>query len=397
MTAPAVSTASAPAPSATSFEQDVGEFFGDFSGGGETPEPETSAAGTTPAEPATGTEDGAGTAEPKAGDDAADQLSEGPTPDAAAPVVEDDPFKDSTPASYVVNGQTVTTDDIRVFKEGGAVIRPESLPNVLSKLAERDQLSERVTISDSKYNTLAKATEWVDQSSGKTYTGPEAAIELRIGNASMFAENQLIVQAITDPDILARCLTTAMGADGKERVVFSESALNDLKREVALQQREIAATLRDHYKTVIAEASKPQPAPINYESIAPSLVKQIADASKLDASVLSPEDLKVLAEQLPFHTKDGLASVAWQNLAKRMMTAGAASKASAVSIASSTEKATKDAQARMAQAARGVKPLAPKPVAKPTVVSPQSERSQNEGDAFDSLLSSGAAAMRIAQ
>jgi hypothetical protein len=154
MTAPAVPTDQTTAPSATSLEQDLGQMFGDYSAAESRRNPTDSAAGTTPAEPAEGTEpepmtDGRARSRrvPTRPRRRAMGLPQTPLPRAA----EDDPFKDTTPAQYVVNGQPVPVEDIRVFKEGGAVIRPESLPNVLAKLAERDTLSERGAARDAEY------------------------------------------------------------------------------------------------------------------------------------------------------------------------------------------------------------------------------------------------------
>jgi hypothetical protein len=376
---------------------DIGRMLGDYVPDDvESPEPDTtSAAGTTPAEPATGTETETPAADGAAGDAAAPDASDGTTPDTptASAADETDPFADTTPATFTVNGQSVTNEGIRVFKEGGAVIRPDALPDVLQKLSERESLQARNHSQSLEYQTLAKATEWVDQSSGKTYTGPEAAIEMRIGNASLFAENQLLVQAITDPEILARCLTTAKGADGVERVVFSPDAIEDLKREVSLQQRELASKLREYYKGVMAEAAKPAPAPIDYPKATDSLITALAADAKLDASVLTPGDRTLLAKQLPFHIKDGLASVEWQELVKDRIQERVAHKTNAAQIASTTADATKKGLANMAAAARGVKPNQ-RPVAPVAPPKPVDDRAKNESDIFDSMLFSSAAALR---
>lgn len=406
MTAPAVPTASETAPSATELEQDLGQMFGDYSSSGESPEPDASAAGTTPAEPAPGTEPEPNATEPEGGADAPETPGDGTTPAAAPEAIEDDPFKDTTPAQYVVNGQTIPVEDIRVFKEGGAVIRPESLPNVLAKLAERDTLSERVRTRDAEYTTLSKVSEWTDQSSGKTYTGPEAAIEMRIGNAALFAENQLLLSHLTDPAKLRDLLTTepvfdaqgraVLDANGQpaERVILNPQAIDALKRENALTAREAANAIRDHYKTVVAQASKPEAAPIDFASVTPGLIQAIAKESTLDASVLTPADKQMLAKQLPFHIKDGLASVEWQELVKDRIALRAEQKTASLKLVSSTTDAVKKGQAAMAAAARGVRPTPKAPAAPPRPVSPHQERMQNEGDAFDAMERASAAAIR---
>ena len=387
-------TAAPERSSATALESDLGQMFGDFTSPDESPEPDASAAGTTPVEPAAGTEK-----EPE-GEEApvtTEQPSEGTTPD-AAPVVDEDPFKDTTPGEYIVNGKPVTVEDIRVFKEGGAVIRPEALPNIYSKLAERDQLAERVRARDTEYQTLSKATEWTDQD-GKSYTGPEAAIEMRIANAGLFAENQLLVSSILQSEDLQALLTTKQVADGnggvREVVIFRPDVIKDLQRENALQQRELTATTRDHFKGVLAEASKSAAPAIDFAAATPQLVSQIAETLKLDATALTAADRQLLADLLPDHVKNGQASLKWQKLAATMMKDRAAQKASATSLVSTTEKATKDAQARMAAAARGVKPASrPATPVAPKKPNPVVEHMADEGVLFDSMISAGAKAMR---
>lgn len=341
--------------------------------------------------------------------------SEGTPPDAAASASEtaadDDPFKDTTAATYVVNGQSIPVEDIRVFKEGGAVIRPEALPNVLSKLAHRDTLERKEREASQQFQTLAKATEWTD-SEGKQYTGPEAAIQLRIGNAALFAENALLVRELIESQDLQSMLTTAPvvdaqgrqvnGPDGKplERVVFRREAIDGLRRESSLQKRELEGKIRDHYKGVLEKAAA---SPVDYTVEAPLLIAQVAKEAKLDPAVLTPQDRETLADLLPDHVKDGEASVKWQKLATRMMQDRAAQKASTTTLVSTTAKATKEAANRMAAAARGVKP---KPgvnratsttTTKPAPPTAQQEREANEGAMFDSMLSAGASAMRAAR
>lgn len=379
--------------SAPTLGDEVGEFFGDYThSSGETPDPDpTSAAGTTPAEPATGPD----TETPEAPVVAA--ASDGTTPD--TPTADVDPFAETTPATFTVNGKTITNEGIRVFKEGGGVITPDALPDVLNKLSERESLFERNRAQSTEYQTLSKVMEWTDPSSNTTYTGPEAAIQMRIGNAALLGENQLLVDHLTDPDKLWSLLTTEMVPDGKggtrERVIIKPTALRSLQIENENRSLKSASLIREHYKGVIAESSKGQAAPIDYPATATALVGQIATASKLDASVLTPADKAMLAKQLPFHTKEGLASLEWQELVKDRIAERIAQKANTQSVVSATEKATKEGQARMAAAARGVKPKQA-PTTAPTVrpPSPTQERQQNEGDAWDIAERAAANAMR---
>lgn len=404
-TGPAAPAASADVSSAPSeFEAGVGELFGDFtSSGGESPEPEsTSAAGTTPAEPAAGTDSETGTPDAAAGDDATRGASDGTTPETppADATAELDPFADTTPLTFVVNGQPMTNEGIRVFKEGGAVIRPEALPDIQNRLAERESLFARNRAQSVEYQTLAKALEWTDDA-GKTFSGPEAAIELRITGAGLFAENKLLVDTLTDPTRLASILALEDVPDGKggvtQRIVVNPDALKTLQRENSLQQRELTAQIRDHYKGVLAEASKPQAPAIDFTAEAPRLIGAIATTLKLDVSLLTAGDRKILSEALPDQTKNGLASVVWQGWVKDRLQDRAQQKAASTTLVESTTRAAKEGAVRMAAAARGVKQT-PKPVVvAPKVPTPQQERATNEGELVDLLLSSGASALRTAR
>lgn len=390
-----VTEASAETSSAT-LGQEVGELLGDYQTPDvETPESEdASAAGTTPAEPATETAD-----EDLSTDGATAAESDGTTPDTPTVTASDeaDPFADTTPLTFTVNGQQLTNEGIRVFKEGGAVIRPEAVADIQNRLSERESLFERNRAQSQEYQTLSKVLEWHDPSSNKTYTGPEAAIEMRIGNAALLAENQLLVEYLTDPDKLYSILATEQVPDGnggmRERIVLSPDALKSLQTQNELRQLKSAQALRTHFSGILSQASQPQAAPVNYERVTPELVNQIATASKLDASVLTASDKALLAKQLPFHIKDGQASVEWQELVKDRIQERTSQKANVQSVVSATEKATREGAARMAAAARGVRP-ARRPTAPVKPTTPENTKTQSEADLWDLTERASARAMR---
>ena len=391
MPVPETAAPVAPESSATAFEQDLGEMFGDFSGGGETPEPTDEAAGTTPAEPADGAAEPGSETAPAAD---ATPASDGTTPDAQADA-EADPFTDTTAASYMLNGQPVSVEDIRVFKEGGAVIRPESLPNVLSKLAERDTLSGEVRTAKQQYDTLSKVSEWTG-SDNKTVSGPEAAVERIVAHAAVLSENELIVsQVLQSPDLYAAGFLI-VHPENPNAVIFNPAAIKQLQTQNELRQLKASQAIRDHFKTVISQSSQSQPAPINFETAAPQLVKLVADQSKLDASSLTAGDRAMLAKQLPYHLKGGLASLDWQEMVKERIQLRTEQKSSSQKLVSSTEDATKKGLANMAAAARGMKPKLV--VSAPaTPVSPQNERLKNEGDLYDQMERASARSIRSAR
>lgn len=380
-------------PSAPSLESHVSDLLGglDYSSS-VTPEPdESSAEGTTPSEPDAGTEPGT---EDAAADQTQAAASDGTTPATPTETEPEDPFADTTPATFKVNGRDVTNEDIRVFKEGGAVIRPDALPAVLNKLSERESLFERNRAQSVEYQTLAKAVEWTDPESKKTYAGPEAAVEMRIGNAKLLAENTLLVQTLTDPARLASILTVEKGPDGLERITVSRQALANLQTQNELQQMKSEQLLRSHFQTVLAQAAQSAPQPIDYTAATTSLITDLAAAEKLDASVLTAQDKALLAKQLPFHTKDGQVSLEWQELVKDRIADRTAQKQNAVKLASTTADATKKGLANMAAAARGVKPAA-KPVT-PTAPPkpPVNPKVQAESDSWDIMERAASSAMR---
>lgn len=393
MTAPQTDAAPEAAALAETFTNEVNEYFGDHAPARE-PDEAPPSEGTPPAaaDPAPDTAKEADA--PDGGAEVEPKPSEG-TPPAAAT---DDPWKDAVPATYVVHGKTIPVEDIKVFPQGGAVIAPESLPNILAKLAERDTLSERVRTRDAEYQTLSKVTEWTDPE-GKQFTGPEAAIELRIRATELLAENQLLVEHLTDPDKLYSLLTTELVPDGKggqvERVILSPKALLSLQTQNELRNLKASNAVREHYKGVMA-AQTPE-TPVDFVAIAPDLIQRVATEAKLDASVLTASDKTMLAKHLPFHTSKGLASREWQDLVKDRIQDRLSQKSSAKTVVDTTTKAVKEGQARMAAAARGVK----KPVAAPVVPvkkpTQESERATNQSDAWDMLEQASARTMRSAR
>ncbi len=244
--------------SATPFEASVGELFGDYSSGGESPELTDEETGTTPETPAAGAENETGSATAEtATPDGTTTTSDGATPDAAT-AADANWLTETTAAQYVVNGVSIPVEDIRVFKEGGAVIQPEALPNVLSKLAERDQLTERVRTREQEYQTLSKVSEWTGPDN-QTVTGPQAAIERIVAHAAVLAENQLLVDEIlSSPDLhAAGLLTTKVLPDGKggtyEAVVFRPDAIKALQTRNELQQLKASSAIREHYGKILKD------------------------------------------------------------------------------------------------------------------------------------------------
>jgi hypothetical protein len=92
-----------------------------------------------------------------------------------------------------------------------------------------------------------------------------------------------------------------------------------LQRENALTQRESPRSDPRSLKGVISEASKPQPAPIDYPTATPN--RLVADIAKLaNARRIGPDagrSKAMLAKQLPFHIQNGWPRSPGRTLAKR--------------------------------------------------------------------------------
>jgi hypothetical protein len=430
MTVPAAPVASSDSSSATPLENDVGAMFGDFGSSSDEESPvsgTTSAAGTTPAEPTpeTATEPSAGTE--AAGTTATPAPSDGTTPSAATALpAEDDPFKDTTPATYVAQGRTVPVEDIRVFKEGGAVIRPEALPNILSKFAERDNLYEQNRAQYDQVKDYERLSEWKTQGEdGKEQivSGRAGLIGMRTGFAQLEASFNTMIAALR-PDAQGnfRILSDLVDAEPPSaqypqgRIIVNQQALDNLLTRAELAEARATETVRSR----LAEITQPPnpnagrsaapattPDSLALQAEAPRIIELAAKESGADSKLLNDKDKAFLSQQLPRYVRtvteddrandyklkvgspivDGAFTQVVKDRVELRKEVAATSQA--------TEKATKEGQARMAQAARGVKPA--KPQATTQVVTtppPGEERATSEGELFDSVLRSSSRALR---
>jgi hypothetical protein len=422
MTVPAAAVASSDSSSATSLENDVGAMFGDLPSSSDEESPEsgtTSAAGTTPAEPTpeTATEPSA-TTEP-AGATATPLPSDGTTP-AAAPVLpaEDDPFKDTTPATYVVQGKSIPVEDIRVFKEGGAVIRPEALPNILSKLADRDNLSEQNRAQYDQVKDFERLSEWKqtgEDGKEQILQGRDGLIGMRTDFDSLKASFDTFIEVLKpQADGSYPLLEALVSVDDKGRIVANPGFVNQLLERANNAEFRAKVNVRER----VAQISRPQTQtsgrsaetatqldPVALRAEAPGVLQLIAQQEGVDTKLLTADDQKFLADQFPrfvrpiteeerrdpnnrsqTHITDG----AFTQLVTRQV----ALRKEIAATSQATEKATKEGQARMLQAARGVKPSRPE-ATPPVVPTPPSEdRAASEGELFDSSLRSASRALR---
>jgi hypothetical protein len=397
-------------------------MFGDFgtSEGDESPESgPTSAAGTTPAEPTpeTATEPSAAT-EP-AGATATPAPSDGTTP-AAAQVLpaEDDPFKDTTPATYVALGRSVPVEDIRVFKEGGAVIRPEALPNILSKLAERENLHEQNRAQYDQLKDFERLSEWKTQGEdGKeqTLTGRDALIASRSDFDSLKASFDTFIPILQPAaDGSYPLLEALVQVDDKGRIVANPAIVSQLLERANNAEFRAKVNVRER----VAQISRPtqtsgrsaetatQLDPVALRAEAPRVIQLVGQQEGVDTKLLTADDQKFLGDQFPrfvravteeerrdpnLRNQTHITDAAFAQLVARQV---ALRKEMATSV-QVTEKATREGQARMAAAARGVKPAKPQtPTAPEKPTPPVEERAASEGELFDTIVRSGSRALR---
>lgn len=382
---PVGTAAPAESGSGSTLDAEVGALFGDYV---ETPaSPESSDTGTTPATPPADAAPSGETAPALDSDTAA--ASDGTTPD--APTDADDPWKDTTPAQYFVGGQPVLSEDIRVFKEGGAAIRPEALPNILSQLAERATLSTRVKQQEQDSKSLAPLTEWTPldaegKPTGEPLTGLKGLEAFHVDHAVAQAELSVFRDLLSDPAKLVGLLIK----DG-DQVVFDPSAVRQWNAELKAATTEARYATRDKIGARISEASRPEAQPVDYAAEAPNIIRAAAGA---DLDKLTPDDVKLLSGQLRFYHRQGTSKIdgAFGELVQDRI----AQRKQLATVTQTVSDATRDGQARMLAAARGVKP-ATKPATTTPRPNPVAERVENESNLYEQMERAGAAAMRASR
>ena len=421
MTVPAAAVASSDSSSATSLENDVGAMFGDFASSSDEESPEsglTSAAGTTPAEPTpeTATEPSAAT-EP-AGATATPAPSDGTTPAAEQALpAEDDPFKDTTPATYVVEGRSIPVEDIRVFKEGGAVIRPEALPNILSKLADRDNLDKQNRAQYDQVKDFERLSEWKqtgEDGKEQILSGRDGLIGMRTDFDSLKASFDTFITVLQPAaDGSYPLLEALVSVDDKGRIVANPAIVNQLlerannaefRAKVNVRER-VAQISRPTPSSGRSEATATQLDPVALRAEAPRVIQLVGQQSGVDTKLLTPDDQKFLSDQFPSFVRPiteeerrdpsnrnqtHITDAAYAQLVTRQV----ALRKEIAATSQATEKATKEGQARMLQAARGVKSARPQTTPPALQTPPSEERAASEGELFDAVLRSGSRALR---
>lgn len=419
-----------------SLAEHVGQMFGDvdLSDNDEPGDSDTTAdaAGATPAEHATdtadpnqpeGTEPGKQDSEELADATSAD-ADQAPDPDkeVSAETPEADPFEGSEPFTYTVNGETRTFDGIRVFGNDGAVVKAEALPDLMRRLGERDNLFETNKAQYQKVQQLERLSEWnVEGEDGKvqSYGGQEGLVMMRVQAGRLGAELHTLASIFhKDANGQYPRLASIITVDENGSIVPDPNALQHLITESDLAgiraEQEIKGLLSKLTSTERAAASQDFSVSSSPEALsqlqsqAPALIDQAAKSAGLDAKVLTEKDRSFLSNQLPRYVRTvtdqdrmsnpslrvggPIVDSSFMDVVKDRVELRAESTRTVKDVTQSVTKASTENAARLAAAARGMKPAQQITQRRPA---PKQEPEESDHDQlWASLEKSGAAALR---
>lgn len=404
----------APAPVDTSppLADVVGQMFGDvesFGSSGESAELPASDAGTTPAPETPETAPDA--AAEHAGTTPADAAS-----DPAAPAESDDFLKDAKPLPYTVDGEEKSFEGITYLgPDRGAFITPENLAKVQDRLQQADRLyaQDQARYRDTQqlkaeHQALTKLTEWsyTNRDGQKvTVTGPQAMAAREADVARTKAANAVFASVFAQGMDLSNMLREVRNSDGSVSIVWSDEAINVLKREAALSEKEAVFGVRSRFAEIANRpAEVAAPAPLTDQQLtdlAPQAVEIAATFAKItDLSEESKQTLALMAPRyIRLSTPEELRQQpdiavrvderAFAPVVQRIH----ASQKNVASAAQSAAEAAKQNAASLAAAAAGKRP-APRPGVQPQ---PQAQQTPNEDPAVSAWAArerAQAAAMR---
>ncbi len=381
-------------PGAIPFEDFVNENLGyAFVGGSETP---PAAGGDTPA-PATGTTPAAGTegnapAE-RAGDTPADATVAAPDTNALVPPAqaEGDPLEGATGFAYVVNGQSRQTDDIRVLKDGGAIILPEAFPKIAQRLSERDHYFEQNRDLYAKQQEFERLSSWqIPGADGKLtdVKGRDGLVALHSDFARETSAGQVVLDLLTSKGLNGYLHTAEDG-----RIVLSPAGTEYLRTQIENAQfRALQAT-----SARMGELSKPAaptaPAPMAPErvmALAPGVIDHALTEAGLPVALLTAQDRQILGAQMSrFLAVENGAQVVDRQFAALVKQMAEMRKETASNTTAVTEAAKANA-ARIAAATRAPA----RPGARPAAPNAATQREDDQDAAWDLRFNAAASAMR---
>ncbi len=420
-----------------SLAEHVGQMFGDvdLSDNDEPGESDSTAdaGGATPPEHATetvdpnqpeGTEPGK-EVDKEPGDATSPGADQEPDPDKAAETQSDadDPLAGATPFTYTVNGETRTFDGIKVLGEDGAIVDAKALPDLMRRLGERDNLYETNQAQYQRVQDLERLSKWdvTDEKGNLThsYEGQEGLVQMRVQAGRMAASLHTMMSVFQkDANGQYPKLASIITVDEAGNVVPDQTALQHLITESELSEiraeQEIKSLLSKLTSTERAAASQDfsgvsSPEALSQlQSQAPALIDQAAKSAGLDAKVLTEKDRSFLGNQLPRYVRTvterdrmsnpslklggPIVDASFMDVVKDRLELRAESAKTVQDVTQSVTKASNENAARLAAAARGVKPTTQNTQRRPE---PKQEPEESEQDQlWASLVSSGAAALR---
>lgn len=325
-----------------------------------------------------------------------------PVPAATDAPVVDDPFKDATPFSYTVDGQSRTFEGIKVLGKDGAWVEPDALERLQRQLGERDHLYER---SQSEYRTrqqLDAVTSWTvkdAQGHDRTLTGTEGAIELRVAYGKALAENEALVKALTDPAVFQSIVSYQRQADGTVVAAPKMVELRNLLTQVELSEMRTEQSIRSHFTQALQQMSQPQQGTPDVASAAPAIIQQAAgnaiasltaqDRQFLKAQMATYVRATTPAERQQLRGQTHIVDAAFETLVKDRI----AMRAEMARTATTAADAAKQNAARIAAARGGKPPATARPTA-PTQPPVRAQRAQN-ADAVFSMAERAASGLSL--
>lgn len=316
--------------------------------------------------------------------------------DAAVPSKDsdDDPLKDATPFTYIVNGQERTAEGIKRLGAHGAIVEPDYLDKLASRFSERDQLYEADRVNRQKLQEFERLTEWRTKDEK---TGAETVLNGARGiEAQRVQAGRALAALSTITAAFQQSPMALIAQDAEGNVVWDQVALQHLITRSELGEMRAEQAVKHHLSTLA-------------QSVQETATRQATDAElpgKLWAAAetqwaaqhpeLTPEDKNFLASQVPRYMRQatpeehraGLGTVvldpSFYAVIKDRAELRASAATSAKTAADAATKATRENAARLAAAAQGAKrttqPLRPSaPVKQPT---PAQQRASDSEQAW---------------
>lgn len=379
----------------TPLSEYIGTAFGDYSS--ESVEPSTSdesgdAAGATPAEHPTDTD----SQTPPEGTERQDEHADAPSADATEQLspdnqgdptsADEDPLAGATPFSYTVNGEQRTYEGIKVLGEHGAVIDASALPDIARRLGERDHLYETNQAQYRSLQQLERLSEWrTTGEDGKEVVigGQEGLVTGRVQTGRLGAALDTLA-SVFKPDSQGKYskLASLIMVNEAQEIVPDFAALQHLHTEADLAEMRAEQAIRKALDSLLTQPSQPSqssaaPSVPDVAQHAPAIIDQAAKSAGFDAKLLTDKDRSFLASQLPRYIRTvtdadrmrnpslqlggPIVDASFADVVKDRAELRAEQSTTVKAVTQTVTNASKENAARLAAAARGVKPQANTP------------------------------------